>query len=188
MTITKDSSISIRGPQLLFFSLAGAGTAAGITLTRWLLTETGEVMLLFSDNNNGGEDEYCDATTGLNEDNIIYPHQEAIPEIFASSSCIVPSSSSPTTIKAIGQSLLIISSSPHLRSIPIFLILLSSTTFLIGIILTQKQLSRLSTSISNYQERVNKHVISMVKLVFGEEIGDEMEVQQPTMSISSISK
>jgi len=191
MTITKDSSISIRGPQLLFFSLAGAGTAAGITLTRWLLTETGEVMLLFSDNNNGGEDEYCDATTGFNEDNIIYPHQEPsfdeIPEIIASS-CIVPSSSSPTTIKVIGQSLLTISSSPHLRSIPIFLILLSSATFLIGIILTQKQLSRLSTSISNYQERVNKHVISMVKLVFGEEIGDEMEVQQPTMSISSISK
>eukprot|EP00985_Skeletonema_marinoi_P030743 scaffold33654_cov139-Skeletonema_marinoi.AAC.2 len=28
----------------------------------------------------------------------------------------------------------------------------------------------------------------MVKLVFGEEIGDEMEVQQPTMSISSISE
>ncbi|KAK1739556.1 hypothetical protein QTG54_010099 [Skeletonema marinoi] len=191
MTITKDSSISIRGPQLLLFSLAGAGTAAGITLTRWLLTETGEVMLLFSDNNNGGEDEYCDATTGLNEDNIIYPHQEAsfdeIPEIIASS-CIVPSSSSPTTIKAIGQSLLIISSSPHLRSIPIFLILLSSTTFLIGIILTHKQLSRLSQSISNYQERVNKHVISMIKMVFGEEIGDEMEVQQPTMSISSISE
>ena len=182
MTITKDSSISRGGgPQLLLFSLAGAGTAAGITFTRWLLTETGEIMLLFSDNDGQQQHyQYCNAAPtcegGVNE-NVIYPEEPSFEDIAAS--CIPPSSSqTPSTTQLIGQSLLTISSSPHLRSIPIFLILLSSTTFLIGILITQKQLSRFLTSISNYQERMKTNVISIVKIVFGEEVADELEVQQ----------
>ena len=189
-----------KGPQLLLLSLAGAGTAAGVSFTRWLFNETGEIILvLFSTNNNNGavgdDDHYCDddAAGGGGGGGVNYHQQhhgeeasfeDDIPDIIAScciSSPSTSSSSSPSTIiEIIGQSLLTISSSPHLRVIPVFLILLSSTTFLIGIILTQKQFSRV---LSNYHEYIHTSIMTVVKTIFGEEISDEMEVlqrQRPT--------
>ena len=176
---TQVSSISSGGggPQLLLLSIAGAGTAACISFTRWLLTETGEIMILFSDGN-GQQYQYCNAAPrsgGVNE-NVIY--QEISDNTIIGSCIPSPTTTTSSTTQLIGQSLLTISSSPYLRSIPIFLVLLSSTTFLIGILLTQKQLSRF---ISNYQMRMKTNVISIVKIVFGEEVGDELEVQQPSL-------
>ena len=121
-TMTENTSISSVGPQLLLFSLAGAGTAAGISLTRWILTETGEVMLLFS---NGGDcHDYCDAASEVYGNNFIFPEESTI-EILAddiSSTCTPPST--PNTIELIGKTLLQVSSSPHIRSVPLFFILL----------------------------------------------------------------
>ena len=168
-----------RGPQLLLLSLAGAGTAAGLSLTRWLLTETGEILLLSSNINSGNEEKHeyydCEGEEGTEQASF----GEEIP-----SSCFPPSS-----IKIIiGKTLISISSSPQIRCLPLFLILLSSTTFLIGIILTHKQLMRFYAVFSHFycQNEADPKKIrivimtAIVKTIFGEEVADEIEVYQPS--------
>ena len=62
-TVTSTNN-NMKGVQLILCSLLGISTAAGITITRWILSETGEVLLLFANNNNDqlpvGDDDVCE--------------------------------------------------------------------------------------------------------------------------------
>jgi hypothetical protein len=149
-----------------------------------MLTETGTILLLFSEEKDVVDTTYyCNDESAINNNNFYLEGEEITISNDASSSCIPPPSSSSTTSEIIGQFLVSISTSPHLRCIPLILILLSSTTLIIGIIRTHRQCIKLSQYITNYY--YDTIVLPIMKGIFGEELYDEMEVALTTTTTST---
>lgn len=131
---------NMKGAQLLLCSLMGASTAAGITLSRWLLMETGDVLLLFANDETsdshleyGAEETVCKSTSESLNEGAAYSFQCADNN--------TEQQKTPTII--IGETLLSIAKSPHLRTVPLVLLIISSTAFVIGIIITKQQLQKI---------------------------------------------
>ena len=124
----------IIGPARFFlFSAAGIAAATGTAVGRWILAETGEVALLFSDSRS---DRGAFVT--------------AVDDIDAEPS--TGYSSAGDVLGRAGEALLSIASSPHLRSVPILLLFLSSTAFVVGIVLTHGELRKLFERMQKWEE------------------------------------
>jgi hypothetical protein len=131
---------NMKGAQLLLCSLMGASTAAGITLSRWLLMETGDVLLLFANDETsdshleyGAEETVCKSTSESLNEGAAYSFQ-----------CADNNTEQQNTLTIIiGETLLSIAKSPHLRTVPLVLLIISSTAFVIGIIITKQQLQNI---------------------------------------------
>jgi hypothetical protein len=114
LSVEPTSPLAANGPCLLLLSLSGLTIAAGTTLCRLLLAETGAVLLLLSDN----------------EPLIL----EGIDSDFMRDEC--PNS----RVAVIGKILVSASSSAYLRSVPLLLEFVSSAAMVVGVFLTGKQL------------------------------------------------
>jgi len=128
-TVTSDNNM--KGLQLILCSLAGISTAVGITITRWILLESGEVLLLFSNSNNEpveDDDGICENYTSDSDSDL------------TTSTCTTQDYNPQNTSlsKQIGELLQTIASSQNMRCIPIIILLISSTTLIIGIISTHQ--------------------------------------------------
>ena len=119
---------NMKGVQLILCSLAGISTAVGITITRWILLETGEVLLLFANNNNEPVENDGVCENYMSDSDL------------TTSTCTIQDYNHQNTSLSnqIGVVLESIASSPHLRCIPIIILLLSSTTLIIGLISTRQ--------------------------------------------------
>ncbi|EJK63715.1 hypothetical protein THAOC_15613 [Thalassiosira oceanica] len=113
------------GPQLLLGSAAGVTAAVGVALSRLMLLETGEVVLLLAQQR---QDPTCPAT-GLDGADFLQLQQQCIP--------------GETRILRLGEAIVSAASSPHLRSVPLVLLLVSTTVFAIGVILTSAEARQL---------------------------------------------
>ena len=115
--------MSSTGPQVLLGSAAGVTAAVGVALSRLVLLETGEVVLLLAQQS---QDRTC-PTAGLEEADFLQP--QCIP--------------GETRIMRLGETIVSAASSPHLRTLPLVLLLVSTTVFAIGVILTRAEARRL---------------------------------------------
>jgi len=132
------------GPQLLLCSIAGATTAASMTVGRWLLIETGEVLLLFAD---GSPDRVCHDNYDRAIGNEIDPD---FASDFSFDQC--NDNNEQSTLGDAGEILRAIAASPYLRSVPLILIFLSSTALVVGVILIHKEFRHCWSWIQTCQE------------------------------------
>lgn len=137
---------NIKGAQLLLCSIAGATTAAGITIGRYMLLETGEVLLLlFSNNDQTVGDNVCGS-----EDSILL--NDVDPDFALQYQCT--NNNEQGKIQNVGATILSIASSPYLRAVPLILLVVSSTVFVVGIILTHKQLQQYCSNVQTYHKQL----------------------------------
>ena len=131
--------IQIGAARFFLFSVAGFAAATGTAVGRWILAETGEVVLLFSNysrsDHRGGDAELL--STGY-----YYSPQCAAEDDVEGGD----------VLGRAGEALLSIASSPHLRSVPILLLFLSSTAFVVGIVLTHGELRKFLARIQKWKE------------------------------------
>eukprot|EP00970_Alexandrium_tamarense_P007686 scaffold1468_cov206-Alexandrium_tamarense.AAC.5 len=137
MTTPKQQQQQHNGPRLLLLSLATATTAATLTVGRYLLSETGDVLLLFADDSLQDE---CNVYYNGMDTDAIASSAEAMEE--GDRQCWTTSATQGNLMNTIGQTLIALSTSPHLRSVPLLLIVISSTAFAIGIILTHSEVQQ----------------------------------------------
>ena len=123
------SNNNMKGVQLILCSLAGISTAVGITITRWILLETGEVLLLFANNNN----------EPVEDDGVCENYYMSDSDSDLTSTCTTQDYHQNISLSnQIGELLQTIASFKNIRCIPIIILLISSTTLLIGIISTRQ--------------------------------------------------
>ena len=125
LSVTQLCLMPATGPQLLLGSAAGVTAAVGVAISRLVLLETGEVVLLLAKQGQGPS---C-PTTGLDEAGFPWPQQQCM--------------SGETGILRLGEAIVSAASSPHLRSVPLVLLVVSTTVFAIGVILTRAEARRL---------------------------------------------
>jgi hypothetical protein len=153
----------MRGAKLLLLSAAGYSTAIGITVGRWLLLETGEVLLLLFNKNR--------SITGTDE---LHDSFASIEDLEKSYSCVdnqqqpshpieTAADTNNALLQYMGHTFLSIASSPHLRSATLLIFVLSSTTLLVGIVISlnqfQKIKSRVVSSIENGKDKFYQLVV-----------------------------
>lgn len=135
--------------KLLYISAAGYSTAIGFTAGRWLLKETGEIILLlfFHENGNIIEREMGGEYFCANEQ-----HREG-KEI----------AHDTTPLQTVGHTILSVASSPVLRAVILLVFVVSSTTLLVGIVIIVDQFqqikSRMLSSIENSKEKFCRQVL-----------------------------
>jgi len=157
-TVTSNSK-SMKGLQLILCSLLGISTAVGITVTRWILLETGEVLLLFSNNNN----------EPVEDDDGICENYTSDSDSALTSTCTTQDYTPQSTSLSnqIGVVLQTIASSQKLRCIPIIILLISSTTLLIGLISTRQTIQyyyeKLYTKQNELKVILNKQIDTTVQ-------------------------
>ena len=136
--------------RLLLFSVAGFAAATGTAVGRWILAETGEVVLLFSSNSRSTDHRGASCVTALVDD--------IDAELLSTGYCYSPQCAAEEDVEGgdvlgrAGEILLSISSSPHLRSVPILLLFLSSTAFVIGVVLTHGELRKFLAHMQKWKE------------------------------------
>lgn len=124
------SSSRFGAMDFLLLSTAGFVAATATIVGRWVLAETGEVIVLLSMQCPGQrEGDSMDIDTNDNHSTEYYSHQ-----------CVKEVGERHEQI--IGETLISIASSVHLRSATIVLVFLSSAAFMIGIVLSRKELRR----------------------------------------------
>jgi hypothetical protein len=132
-------SSSLGATDFLLLSTAGFVAATATIVGRWVLAETGEVIvLLFSSSNDAMQ---C---PGQGEgDNVKIDINDKYSTEDFSHQCIEKDGEREDCIgKIIGKTLLSITSSVYLRSTTIVLVFLSSAAFVIGIVLSRRELRR----------------------------------------------
>ena len=134
--------------DFLLFSTAGFVAATATIVGRWVLAETGEVIvLLFPSSDDAmqcpgqGEGYNVEIDTNDKYSTEYYSHQ-----------CVEDDEREDCIGKIIGEIFLTIASSVHLRSATIVLVFLSSAAFVIGIILSQGELRRCWVRIQEWTE------------------------------------
>jgi len=156
-TATSNINNNMKGVQLILCSLLGISTAAGITITRWILLETGEVLLLFANN-----------SRELVEDDSVCENYY-MNDFDLTSTCTIQEYNPQNTSlsKQFGVVLKTVASSQKLRCIPIIILLLSSTTLLIGIISTRQTIqyyyNKLYTKQNELKQILNKQLDTTVQ-------------------------
>ena len=136
--------------RLLLFSVAGIAAATGTAVGRWILAETGEVVLLFSSNSRSTDHRGASCVTALVDD--------IDAELSSTGYCHSPRCAAEEDVEGgdvlgrAGEILLSISSSPHLRSVPILLLFLSSTAFVIGVVLTHGEMRKFLARMQKWKE------------------------------------
>ena len=132
--------------DFLLFSTAGFVAATATIVGRWVLAETGEVIvLLFSSSDDAmqcpGQEEGDNVEIDINDNySTKYYSRQCVNEVGERHEQII------------GEIFLTIASSVHLRSATIVLVFLSSAAFVIGIILSQGELRRCWVRIQEWTE------------------------------------
>ncbi|KAL3822956.1 hypothetical protein ACHAXA_011671 [Cyclostephanos tholiformis] len=156
------------GGNFLLLSIAGFAFATVTCVARWILVEMGVVLLLLlSSGDDAGDDDpsraldrdhrACDASVVSDVDADIiradYRYRDDNNPRCAYVECIVDGRDDDIGRGGgAGGAILSIASSPILRSIPIVLFLLSSTTFVIGIVLARGEMKRLVARMRRWEE------------------------------------
>ena len=132
--------------DFLLFSTAGFVAATASIVGRWVLAETGEVIvLLFS-----SSDDAMQCPGQEEGDNVEIDINDNYSTKYYSRQCVKDVGERHEQI--IGEIFLTIASSVHLRSATIVLVFLSSAAFVIGIILSQGELRRCWVRIQEWTE------------------------------------
>lgn len=137
------------GPYFLLCSIVVVTAALGVTVGRWLLRETGEVLLFFAGGPSNSDTRRDLATiTVANE----------VDTDFASNfqaDQFTDTQQYPRLVNA-GERLLDIAESPYLRLVPLILLLLSAPILAVGLLLTLEKICRCWSWIQTCQEELTE--------------------------------
>jgi len=151
--------------KLLLLSAAGYSTAIGFTFGRWLLMETGEVILLLLHDDHrraiGKENDHpnFDSMNVLeNYSCVDEQHQQQHQQLRE-----VEPNEEQSLLQNMGHTFLSIASSPILRTTILLLIVISSTTLLVGIVVLIHQFQNIKyhiiSTIRNGKETFHRQVV-----------------------------
>lgn len=131
------SSSGTAGPRLLLCAVVGAAAAAGATAGRWLVLETGEVLVLLA------APATAAGTEGSDPD---------VAALFPIDQC-AEAQHYPRVVAA-GEKLLALAASPHLRAVPLLLLYLSATVLVVGVVVTLQELRRCRAWLRAYRDEL----------------------------------